>query len=141
MLNLKNLNIMKNIHVLPTDRPSRIYLVKSTKLLGITSDNPWAMENFGNGIQNQNAYITNDEPIKEGDWFYDNDGELCKYISDYNADPNNWEYNNKIILTTDSDLIKDGVQVIDDGFLEWFCSKNGKVDFVEVIEIEDEKNK
>jgi len=46
----------------------------------------------------------------------------------------------KIILTTDQDLIKDGVQSIDDEFLEWFCSKNGEVDFVKVITTEDEKN-
>lgn len=46
----------------------------------------------------------------------------------------------KIILTTDQDLIKDGVQAIDDEFLEWFSSKNGNVNFVEVIVTEDEKN-
>ena len=33
----------------------------------------------------------------------------------------------KIILTTDDDIINDGVQSIDDEFLEWFCSKNGQV--------------
>jgi hypothetical protein len=43
-------------------------------------------------------------------------------------------------MTTDQELIKDGVQAIDDEFLEWFCSKNGQVDFVKVIQIEDEKN-
>ena len=36
----------------------------------------------------------------------------------------------KIILTTDQDLIKDGVQAIDDEFLEWFCSKNGEIEYV-----------
>lgn len=46
----------------------------------------------------------------------------------------------KIILTTDTNLIKDGVQAIDDEFLEWVCSKNGQIEFVEVITIEDEKN-
>lgn len=46
----------------------------------------------------------------------------------------------EILLSTDDLLIKDGVQAINDEFLEWFCSKNRKVDFVEVIAIEDEKN-
>ena len=46
----------------------------------------------------------------------------------------------KIILTTDQNLIADGVQAIDDDFLEWFSSKNGNVNFVEVIVTEDEKN-
>jgi hypothetical protein len=43
----------------------------------------------------------------------------------------------KIILTTDQDLIKDGVQAIDDEFLEWFV-KNPSCEFVEVDKEEDE---
>jgi hypothetical protein len=37
----------------------------------------------------------------------------------------------KIILTTDQDLIKDGVQAIDDEFLEWFV-KNPSCEEVEI---------
>jgi hypothetical protein len=37
----------------------------------------------------------------------------------------------KIILTTDQDLIKDGVQAIDDEFLEWFV-KNPSCEWVEI---------
>jgi hypothetical protein len=37
----------------------------------------------------------------------------------------------KIILTTDQDLIADGIQAIDDTFLEWFC-KNPSCEFIEV---------
>ena len=84
-------------------------------------------------VLKQYIYITNDEEIKEGDWFYDNDGELCKYTSDYTVDPNTWEDNKKIILTTDQDLIKDGIQAIDDEFLEWFI-KNPSCEYVEVSE-------
>jgi len=40
----------------------------------------------------------------------------------------------KIILTTDQDLIKDGVQAIDDEFLEWFV-KNPSCEWVEVEKI------
>jgi len=39
----------------------------------------------------------------------------------------------KIILTTDQNLIKDGVQAIDDEFLEWFV-KNPTCEYVEVQE-------
>ena len=39
----------------------------------------------------------------------------------------------KITLTTDQDLINDGVQEIDDEFLEWFV-KNPKCEFIEVID-------
>jgi hypothetical protein len=37
---------MKNVHVLPTDKQSRIYLIKSNNKLGITSNNPEFTENF-----------------------------------------------------------------------------------------------
>ena len=40
----------------------------------------------------------------------------------------------KIILTTDQDLIKDGVQEIDDEFLEWFV-KNSNCDFVRTLKV------
>jgi hypothetical protein len=45
----------------------------------------------------------------------------------------------KIILTTDPDLIKDGVQSIDDEFLEWFV-KNPSCEEVEVADLWKEKN-
>ena len=37
----------------------------------------------------------------------------------------------KIIITTDQDLIKDGVQAIDDEFLEWFV-KNPSCESVDI---------
>ncbi len=47
------------------------------------------------------------------------------------------DYYKKIILTTDQDLIKDGVQVIDDEFLEWFVKnpscENVKAELIEEI--------
>jgi hypothetical protein len=87
-------------------------------------------------------FITSDEEIKEGDYRLNIQRDYYK-----KADKEGLVYYNKrndvfkkIILTTDQDLIKDGVQAIDDEFLKWFCSKNGEVNFVEVIAIEDEKN-
>ena len=41
------------------------------------------------------------------------------------------EYCKKIILTTDQDLIKDGIQAIDDEFLEWFV-KNPNCEVIKV---------
>jgi hypothetical protein len=113
--------VMKNIHILPTDKPSRLSIIDSQLI--------YSKEYF---INPQNIYITSDEEIKEGDWFYDGDSELCKYTSDYVVNPNGWNDNKKIILTTDQDLIKDGVQDIDDEFLEWFIKnpscEEGEVD-------------
>ena len=121
---------MKNIHILPTDKPSRIYLIKSNNKLGITSNNPEFTENFGSGTQNQHIYITSDEEIKEGvnQWYLD------KFINKpRNSSGSQYgEKQDVIILTTDQDLIKDGVEVINDDFLEWFV-KNPSCEKVEVV--------
>ena len=121
---------MKNIHVLPTEKPSRLIKSQDNDFVYLNTNAPnWFEINLK--TTKQNIYITNDEEIKEGDWFYDGDGELCKYTSDYVVNPNGCNDNKKIILTTDQDLIADGVQAIDDEFLEWFV-KNPSCESVEV---------
>jgi hypothetical protein len=116
---------MKNIHILPTDNKlSRLYFNINDKQFQICE-----IEKPSTILKpNRHIYITSEEEIKEGDWF----------MSDYNSFPMHnikelseregilgWKQedlknNLKIILTTDQDLIKDGVQAIDDKFLEWF---------------------
>jgi hypothetical protein len=112
---------MRNIFLLPTDKPSRLYEFGGEYHLQIKSQ-----ENF----RSQHIYITSDEEIKEdGDWYYNtvtNAIFQMKYLTKYNP-----EQDKKIILTTDQDLIKDGVQAIDDAFLEWFV-KNPSCEEVEV---------
>lgn len=137
---------MKNIHVLSTDKPSRLFKSELINSFGFQSENKIVPNNR---LINQNIYITSDEEIKEGDWvvenhtfkrepyvgkcFYPkNDGTVTdeilkrdllsvKYEGHYEtlAQKHNCK---KIILTTDPDLIKDGVQAIDDEFLEWFIN-------------------
>jgi hypothetical protein len=78
-------------------------------------------------VINQNIYITNDEEIKEGDWvIYKN-----KVFKIGIGDNELFHLSKKIILTTDQDLIKDGVQAIEDDFLEWFV-QNPSCEEVEV---------
>jgi hypothetical protein len=88
---------------------------------------------------NENIYITSDEEIKDGDWCYqvelnDNKVDKCYDVTLYHTWTNNGVDKTrkfkKIILTTDQDLIKDGVQPIDDEFLEWFV-ENPSCEFVE----------
>jgi hypothetical protein len=80
-------------------------------------------------------FITSDEEIKEGDWmYYKHFGEdiVCKYdtMNGQNTNVNEHKpYYQKIILTTDQVLIADGVQAINDEFLEWFV-KNPSCEFV-----------
>lgn len=112
---------MKNIYLLPTDKPSRIYTCGSALYM-----NKLALEHN----TNQNIYITSDEEIKEGDWLLNLNG-IFKVKPNYiNCNPTY----KKIILTTDTDLIKDGVQSIDDEFLEWFVN-NSSFEEIEVIKM------
>ena len=83
-------------------------------------------------LKSRNIYITSDEEIKEGDWCYH---PLLKggcIIQSKFDNPNSTM--KKIILTTDQDLIKDGVQAIDDDFLEWFV-KNPSCEEVKIIKV------
>jgi hypothetical protein len=110
---------MKNIHVLPTDKPSRLYEFGGEYHLQIKSQ-----ENF----RSQNIYITSDEEIKDGDWvIYKNN-----FFKIENGDNELFHLSKKIILTDNKDLIKDNVQSIDDTFLEWFV-KNPSCEEIRVL--------
>jgi len=111
---------MKNIFIIATDQPSRLWIDTITSKL--------VLDKEPNTLHNQHIYITSDEEIKEGvnQWYLD------KFLNK----PRNsggaqyGEKQNIIILSTDPTLIKDGVQAIDDEFLEWFV-KNPGCEFVE----------
>jgi hypothetical protein len=117
---------MKNIHVIPTDKPSSLYYKDNKyKLADSTTAIDWYISSAG--YKPTNIYITSDEEIKEGDWFYLNDAKIVvKYI-----DLKPVKEAKKIILTTDQELIKDGVQPIDDKFFSWFV-KNPNCESVDV---------
>lgn len=138
---------MKNIHVLPTDKHSKLVLNNQKEL--------WFNPDFSckSGLAHpQNIYITSDEEIKEGNWYaYFIFDEKTKWTTtkldcvvkanlnktnEYLVEPFS-KYCKKIILTTDQDLIADGVQAIDDKFLEWFV-KNPTCESVRVIHKFDE---
>jgi hypothetical protein len=84
-------------------------------------------EQEGADVLHQYLYITSNEKIKEGDWVILTNKEIIKAEE---ADENP-KRPCKIILTTDPDLIKDGVQAINDKFLEWFIA-NPSYEEVEV---------
>jgi hypothetical protein len=121
---------MKNLHILPTEEESRLQVNKHKKMF--LSQEPKAYL----ACINQNIYITSEEEIKEGDWVVAKDGIWKDTITKITgtAITDVWK---KIILTTDQDLIKDGVQAIDDEFLEWFV-KNPSCE--EVVVIYEPKN-
>jgi hypothetical protein len=116
---------MKNIHILLTDKPSRL-----TKPGGSSS-----IKLYTNGLtntpkghcKNYHLYITSDEKIKERGWHFN----LALNLVEKTTSFHNGLLCEKIILTTDQDLIKNGVQAIDDKFLRWFV-KNPSCERVEV---------
>jgi len=122
---------MKNIHVLPTEKPSRLIQAKNDiliLLIELAENNEFNL--------NKHIYITSDEEINKNT-------KTCWCIDAYNNElvlhqgvlPD-YHYKNykKIIMTTDRsinvlcgcgkdcDAKESGVQTIDDDFLEWFVN-------------------
>jgi len=122
-----NHNRMKNIYLLPTEKPSRIRLGNNGNFV-IANFEQSSIRSKNDSYTNQHIYITFDEEIKVGEYVIDLENNEV-FISLGKIGVNN--YIKKIILTTDQDLIADGVQSIDDEFLEWFV-KNRSCEKVEV---------
>jgi hypothetical protein len=119
---------MKNIHILPTNKLSRLHLAYDKDYY--LSIEPFIQLDTKN-YKSFNIYITSDEEIKEGDWCLSKLNEVVRFGKKFTS-----SLYKKIILTTDQELINDGVQAIDDEFLEWFV-KNPSCEFVETERLED----
>lgn len=79
-------------------------------------------------IEDELYIISNTENISENCWII-TEGRLVQvsYLLS-----NEVAKGNKVILTTNKLLIKDGIQEIDDEFLEWFSSKNPSCDSIKI---------
>ena len=135
---------MKNIHILPTDKPSRFLYNSTLKSFCIQKEidgmfindgkvsgaDFWGLEKaLNNGFKPYNIHITSpNEDINENDYIITKDGRLVEvsYLLS-----NDLEGASKIVLTTDPMLSPD-VHKIPDEFLEWFV-KNPSCEEVEVI--------
>jgi hypothetical protein len=127
---------MKNIHLLPTDKPSRLMIDTIENKLYLQ---PILHEKTINVLP-QHIHITSDEEIKEGDWCLCSE-ELVHKVVEIKSNIGIIRFQDgvtevlnackKIILTTDQELIEEGIQAIDDEFLEWFV-KNPSCEKVEV---------
>lgn len=120
---------MKNIFLIPTDKPS--YLVIDT-IEDKLYYQPILHKKTVNVLPHF-IYITNDEDIKEGWKGYAYKKDVKGEVFKHSYTTNQWYKDaKKIILTNNPTLIQDGVQAIDDEFLEWFV-KNPSCESVEVI--------
>lgn len=117
---------MKKIHLIKTENTSRL-LLSNRNHLQFLKDNSSINPNNNFGGVYLHIYITCDEEIKAGDYFWKPD---CNMI--FKAEYTPHKGCEKVILTTDQDLIADGVQVIDDEFLEKWFVKNPSCEEVEV---------
>ena len=150
---------MKNLHLLQIDTTSKLVKIyndvnRETFTLKLDVE---VNDSFKEYV---NVYITSDEEIKEGDvvkipcgvgkvkelfWKFGNDNpsyiveDIFIYKLRYGQKEGELQINSfryedvkKITLTTDQDLINDGIQAIDDEFLEWFV-KNPSCEFVMTI--------
>ena len=93
-----------------TYKPSRIHLDKRSKELLV-------YENFHKEdryTSTYNIYITSDEEIKEGDWciIVDIESVLYGQFEKHKGKHLRTDQWRKIILTTDQDLIDDGIEQI-----------------------------
>ena len=104
---------MKNLHVLPTDHPSRLRYNIKTRI--------WELNEFHKyhtDIKStHNIYITSDEEIKMQDWCITAKGNLLQMIEGDTALGFALLGCKKIILTTDQDLIADGIEQISEDVL------------------------
>ena len=105
---------MKNIFLIPTATETRV-AIKSDGFLFLTNHPYPNSPKFAN----QNIYITNDEVPKLDEYGINTKNNVVFKSKGFTPDEYDKEFCRKIILTTDQDLIKDGVQAINDEFLEW----------------------
>ena len=107
---------MKNIHVVPTDKPSRLYYHSDLKQLVLT--NKTMLREF---VINQNIYITSNSKFVRDEYITDGIEVIKATPKLVDAqglvDRRDWK---KILMTTDPELIKDGVHPIGEEFLQWF---------------------
>lgn len=135
---------MKNIFVLPSERSSLYFYDKELKYN--LDGKAFKSDYSGVNISPQNIYITNSEEINK-------DTKPCWCI---NTIKNTWnddliyyqgampQYHyigfKKIILTSDPELIKNGVQEVSNEFLEWFVAKaNDSGKPIDIVEVRKEK--
>lgn len=112
---------MKNIFLLPTAK-SKIYKEDD----GLLCQDE-ILSSYG-GVDHYHIYITSDDEIDDvrpviGKWQLES-GYVLNKFPNYLTDLSECKL---IIFTTDPDLIKDGVQEIDENFLKWFIKNPSDV--------------
>jgi hypothetical protein len=117
-------SMIKNIHILPTDKPSK---------LSYNKDGVLVLHRLQWRKGTQHIYITSGVDINENDYIITKDGRLVQVSYLLSKD---LEGASKVVLTTDQDLINNDVQTIDDEDFVWFV-KNPSCEEVEIKILEN----
>jgi hypothetical protein len=124
----------KNIHILPTDKPSRLgrFVDTGNLFLKVQNDLPRG--------ENVNIYITDNSEIREGEYFLHPDNIIER--ASRTLDGRGLK---KIILTDNPTLIDSGVQAIPNDFIDWLvqnpsCQYGGYKDIAwdQIITLKEE---
>lgn len=121
------MDVTRNIHILDTNKPSRLYKIIGSYKLGLVQSD-FLLEQTAGGTQNCHVYITIDGRFTEGSYVTDGVEVIKATPKIYDAqglvNRRNWR---KIIITSDADLIGDGVQEASEDLLEWIVSRPNEV--------------
>jgi hypothetical protein len=122
---------MKNIHIIPTDKLTGIFELNNGLHFSITNK-------VRHGVhKGYHIYITSNEDPKNKDYYWDeNKLKVKRYFESRESFPS-LLHRFKVILTTDPELIADGVQAIDDEFIQWFV-KNPRCEEVKLEKEHDD---
>jgi hypothetical protein len=139
---------MKNIFLLPTDKPSYLFIIDKSKMfvpeapyLSYSTVGGRVHKTEGSDIYRPHfIYITNAEKFKKDEWVTDGI-EVIKASSkvvDAQGLVNRRDWR-KVALTNDTSLIEDGVQQVSSSFLSFYAEN--PVDYVRVEKWLDDEGK
>lgn len=129
---------MKHVYVIPTDSPSNLY--KRNDLNTFHLGDFDVCEKEDSLRINQHIYIVSDEEVNNGDWClpFLNGIEIQNKIYKVINNETHFE-DKKIILTNNTDLIKDGVKSIDNDFILWVIENKDTLETISQLN-EEESN-
>ena len=118
---------MSRIHLLPTDKDSNLFIGDLSGQLHFN----YSIEKGSS--RNQHIHLTSEEEEIKDCWVLNTHTNQVYFLQGfYGRQP----ITKKIILTTDTDLIAEGVQALEDEFLEWFVHNPSCTE----VEVEDYGN-
>lgn len=98
----------RNLWVISTDKPSRLHFDSQLFISPRYQDS----KTINSIVKGRNIYITSNEIISPSEWCIDKGGIVHKFVKFMN-----YNHYKKIILTTDQDLIADGIEQISEDVL------------------------